>query len=148
MDALEFLQTLVDRQLCYGLKSPDMDLYDFGFGNSVSVLNLEAKEEIICTHFLHVTCRFKLIWKNGERRVERFFADTPCKKFHDEIKRLVGLKVRRVALSSKHDLWLDFGDYWIVFATFENGEESWRFFIHDKKVPHVIASDSYLHFSG
>lgn len=148
MDALEFLRTLVDLPLCYGLKSPDTDLYDFGFGNMVNVMNPFGGGKEACTHILHVTCRFKVIWKNGERRVDKYYEDTSCEKFHSEVKRLIGLKVRRVALSDKNDLWLDFGDYWVVFATFENGEESWRFFTSDIDVPHLVASDSWIHFSN
>lgn len=148
MDALEFLRTLVDQPLCYGLKSPDTDLYDFGFGNMINVINPYGGEKEVCTHILHVTCRFKVIWKNGERRVDKYYEDTPCEKFHSEVNRLVGLKVSRVALSDKNDLWLDFGDYWVVFATFENGEESWRFFSSNIGGPHLVASDSWLQFSA
>lgn len=126
MDAFKFLQTLLNQPLCYGLKSPDTDLYDFGFGD---------------------TENFKVIWKNGEHRVDRYYEDTPCKKFHSEVKHLIGMKVRQVALSNKNDLWLDLGDCWIVFVTFENREESWRFFISGIGTPHLVASDSWLYFS-
>lgn len=146
MNAQEFLQTLVDQPLCYGIKSPDMDLYDFGFGNMTEAVNPYGGVKN-CTHILHITCRFKMIWKNGEHRVVKYYEDTPCEQFHSEVNRLVGLKVKRVALSDKNDLWLDFGDYWVVFATFENGEESWRLFTSDINSPHLVASDSRLHFS-
>ena len=148
MDALEFLRTLVNLSLCYGLKSPDTDLYDFGFGNMVNIMNPYGGGKEVCTHILHVICRFKVIWKNGERRVDKYYEYTPCEKFHSEVQRLLGMKVRRVALSDKNDLWLDFGDYWVVFATFENGEESWRFFTSDIDGPHLVVSDSWLHFSN
>ena len=148
MDTLAFLQTLVGLPLCYGLKSPDMDLYDLGFGNMGDVMNPCGERKGVCTHILHVICRFKVIWKNGEHRIDKYNEDTPCEKFHSEVKRLIGLKVRRVALSDKNDLWLDFGDCWVAFATFENGEESWRLFTSDIGVPHLVASDSWLHFSN
>ena len=147
MDAIAFLHTLVDQPLCYGLKSPDMDIYDFGFGKVVEVFDLHGNKKRICTHILHITCRFKIIRKRGQRRVIKFYEDTPCETLHSEIKSLVGLKVRQIALSSKNDLWLDFGDYWVVFATFENREESWRFFTSDITIPHLVASDSRLDFS-
>lgn len=142
-----FLQTLLDQPLCYGIKSPDTELYDFGFGRLVEVTSLRGEKREICTHILHVLCRFKVIWRNGERRVEKYYEDTPCEKFHSEIKRLIGLPVKRVGLSDKNDLWLDFGDYWVVFATTEDGEESWRFFTSDKDGPHLVASDSWLDLS-
>lgn len=147
MDTLEFLQTLVDQPLCYGLKSPNLDLYDFGFGNVVSVVDSQGKEQKVYTHILHIICRFKVISKNGEHRVDKYYEDTPCEKFHSEIKRLIGMKVRRVELSDKNDLWLDFGDYWVVFVTFGNGEESWRLFTSNINVPHLVAANSWLRFS-
>ena len=147
-DAVDFLHSLTGHPLRYAIKSPDTDLYDFGFGELVAVVNRCGKQKKIGTYILHAICRFKVIWKNGECRVEKYYEDTPCEKFHSEVKRLVGLKVRRVALSDKNDLWLDLGDYWVVFATFENGEESWRFFTSDIDTPHLVASDSWLHFSN
>ena len=135
MSALDFLQTLVGLPLLYGIKSPDMDLYDFGFG-----------EKVNCTYALHVVCRFKVIHTKGDYRVDRYFEDTPCEQFHMAISSLIGMKVNRVALSDKNDLWLDFGDYKVVFATFENEEESWRFFTTNTNDPHLVASNSHLTF--
>lgn len=147
MDILEFLYTLVGQPLCYGIKSPDMDLYDLGFGSGIVDVSSYGEETEDWTYILHVTCRFKVIWRNGERRIDKFNEDTPCEKFHSEVKRLIGLKVKRVGLSSKNDLYLDFGDYWVVFVTFEDEEESWRFFTSVPNGPHLIASSSELCFS-
>lgn len=146
MEAIEYLQCLVGQSLCLALKSPDMDLYSFGFGKALEKIDSRDKEKEICTRYLHITCRFSVIWKTENQRVDKYYENTPCEKFHSEINRFIGLKVRRVALSDKNDLWLDFGDYWIVFATFESGEESWRFFTSDKMLPHLVASDCWLNF--
>lgn len=35
----------------------------------------------------------------------------------------------------------------MVFATFENGEESWRYFTCNKDEPHLVASDLGLEFT-
>ena len=145
--AIEFLHTLIGQPLLYAIKSRDTELYDFGFGELVEVVNRHGKRKKIGTHTLHALCRFKVIWRNGESRTDKYYEDTPCEKFRSEINRLVGLKIRRVTLSDKNDLWLDFGDYWVVFATFENGEESWRFFTSGTDEPHLVASDSWVHFS-
>lgn len=147
-NAILFLQTLVDKTLSYGLKSMDTDLYDFGFINVDNVASWCGEGKESCTHFLHATCRFEVICKNGERRVDRYYEDTPCEEFHTNVQHLLGLKVKRVALSEKNDLWLDFGNYWIVFATFENCEESWRFFSSDRTLPHLVASDCWISLSG
>ena len=145
--ALNFLHVLIKQPLIYAIKSPDTELYDFGFGQPVEVLNQQGKQKIIGTYTLHALCRFKVICRSCEHKVDKYYEDTPCEKFHSEINRLIGLKVRRVELSNKNDLWLDFGNYWVVFATFENGEESWRVFTSNIDIPHLVASDSWLHFS-
>ena len=146
-NAVDFLYSLIGKPLNYAIKSPDTELYDFGFGELVEVVNRCGKHKRIGTQILHVICRFKVIWKKGEHRVNRYYEDTSSDEFHTEIQHLFGLKVKRVALSDKNDLWLDLGDCWVVFATFENGEESWRFFTSDVDIPHLIASDSWLYFS-
>ena len=147
MDSLNVIHSLVGQSLCYGIKSPDTDLYDFGFGNMENVSNLCGEAKEYSEFALHVMCRFKVIWKSGEKRVDRYYEDTPCEKFHFDVKRLIGLKVTQVALSDKNDLWIDFGDSWMVFATFENGEESWRFFAPNTDTPHLVASNSWIRFS-
>lgn len=146
--ALAFLQRLINQPLCYGIKSPDMDLYDFGFGKHTEIVNWRNEKQDVCVFTLHVTCRFKIIWRNGKRRVDKYYEDTPCEEFHSEIKRLIGLHVKRVGLSDKNDLWLDFGDYWVVFVTFEDVEESWCFFTFDESNTYLVASDSYLDLSS
>lgn len=144
--AIGFIQTLIDCPLLYAIKSPDTELYDFGFGELVDTLNRQGKRKKIGTHMIHALCRFKVIWKNGSRRVDRYFEDTPYEVFFSDAKRFVGLKVLQVALSDKNDLWLDLGDYWIVFATYENGEESWRLLTSNRDIPHMVASDAWLRF--
>ena len=145
-NAIAFLQTLIGQPLLYALKSPDTELYDFGFGELVEVVNRHGIPRKIGAHTVHALCRFQVIWKTGERRVDKYYEDTPCETFRAEIQPLLGLQVKRVALSDKNDLWLDFGDYWVVFATFENGEESWRFFTSDIALPHLVASNAWLSF--
>lgn len=146
-EAMDYLTRLVGKPLCYGIKSPDMDLYDFGFGERVRVSSAYWGERDVCTHILHATCRFKIIKLGAEASVEIFDEDTPAERFSSRISRLVGLKVKRLALSDKNDLWLDFGDFRMVFATFENGEESWRYFTCNKDEPHLVASDLGLEFT-
>lgn len=146
MDKQRFLQNIVDCPLRYAIKSPDMDLYDFGFGDDISAVGVKGKNRMDATYILHVVCRFKVIWKNEGCKVKIYHEDTPADRFHSEIERLIGKKVMRVAISDKNDLWLDFGDCQIVFATFENNEESWRFFTFNKDAPHLVASNSELSF--
>ena len=144
--SLAFLNSLVGHPLLYAVKSPDTELYDFGFGKLVETENRRGKRKTVGTQSLHVLCRFKVIWKTGKKRLDIYHEDTPSEKFYSEVKQLIGLNVKRIALSDKNDLWIDFDDCWIVFATFENGEESWRFFVWDRAVPHLVASNLWLDF--
>lgn len=145
--AMDFLNTLVGQSLTYAIKSPDMDLYDFGFGEEIEVKSPHRPPRTVAPYTVHALCRFQVIWRNGEKKVARYYEDTPCEIFHSEIKSLIGLKVSRVALSDKNDLWLDFGDYWVVFVTYESDEESWRFFkTYDSDTPHLVASALELDF--
>lgn len=144
--ALKYLQTLVDKPLCYGIKSPDMELYGFGFGEWVSVPGKNNQMHRKCTHIIHVLCNFEVIWRNGRKQVDKYYDDTPHEKFHLEIQKLLGLTVKRVGLGEFNDLWLDLGDFWIVFTTDDGGEESWRFFMSDSGAPHLVASDTWLDY--
>jgi hypothetical protein len=146
LKATEYLQTLVNQPLLFAIKSPDTELYDFEFGKEVVSVNRHGNPKRVGTHILHILCRFEIIRKTGEPHVDWFYEDTSSELFHSEVQHLMGLKVIRTALSDKNDLWLDFGDYWVVFATFNTGDESWRFFTSEKTTPHLVASDCWLEF--
>lgn len=145
-NTLSFLETLMGQPLVYCLKSPDTELYDFGFGSFVDIVTLRGNKHTICTHTLHVLCPFRIISKTGTGQSQWYYEDTPSESFQCDVALLIGLKIKRVALSQKHDLWLDLGDYWIVFVTYENEDESWRFFVADSNKPHLVASCSWVRF--
>ncbi len=145
MNKMEYLNTLVGQPLRYGAKSPDTELYDFGFGDEIEVDSPHWGRITVCPLVLHALCRFRVISRDAERRVDTYYEDTPSEQFHQHIKHLLGFTVKRVGVSDKHDLWLDLGDYWMVFATYENGEESWRFF-HYHSDKHLVASDLWMDF--
>lgn len=134
-----YIQQLVDKHLCYGIKSPDMDLYDFGFSRQIES---DQKSTDYLSYILHITCEFKIIGKNNV--TDYYDANTPSNQFSSNIQKLIGLKVQRVTLSEKNDLWLDLGKCWVVFITFETDEESWRFFTSSKGNAHLVASNSWL----
>ena len=142
MEAIAYLDALVNRSLYYGKKCPDTDLYDFGFGETVKKAGMGKR--CLCTHSIHATCYIKVLERFGERRIDLYDGKESYEEFHFKIQHLLGLKVRRVALSTKNDLWIDLGEYWVVFVTFENGEESWRFFELNNSCAHLVASDSWL----
>ena len=145
--ATKFLDTVIEKPLLYAIKSPDTELYDFGFGELIEVRNRLGNLKKKSTHTIHALCRIKVIPQNRTCDTGIYYEDTLCEIFHSDITPLIGTKVKRVALSDKNDLWLDLGDYWVVFITFENGEESWRYFISGTDTPHLIASNLWLDFS-
>ena len=144
--ALHYLENLVGQPLRYGLKSYDMDLYDFGFGEELETTNCWGETRSVNLHNLHILCNFKVIYK-AKKGHKTYYGNTHKKEFELDIQDIVGLSVKRVALSDKNDLWLDFGDYWVVFTTNEDAEESWRYFITGKENPHLVVADTWLEFN-
>lgn len=142
-EAEEFLRPLVGQPLRYALKSPDTELYDFGFGKPVEVTRLGIRRRI-GTYSIHALCRFKILWENSERGAEEYRENTPSEEFSMKIRHLIGREIMELGLSEKNDLWLDLGDCRIVWTTYENGEESWRFLAADTNVPHLVASNSWI----
>ena len=131
---MAMLYDVIGKPLCYAIKSPDIDLFDLGFG-------LDEESWI---YALHATCPIKVIRRNGSRQVECYFGDTTSGVFASGIHQVIGVPVKRVALSTKNDLWLDFGDWWVVAITIENGEESWRFIDREDIDKQVIASNIWI----
>ncbi|MDD6034240.1 MAG: hypothetical protein PUC47_12335 [Oscillospiraceae bacterium] len=144
LSVLDFLRTLVGQQLRYGIKSPDMDLYDFGFGEWMQYTGVNGEMHDVCTLTLHVACGFRVFWKDGGCLT--FDANTSSEAFHFAVKRILGLRVKRVWLSDKNDLRLDFGECRVVFITREDGEESWRCFRMDGDGAHLVASNLLLDY--
>lgn len=142
-EAEEFLRPLVGQPLRYALKSSDTELYDFGFGKPVEVTRLGIRRRI-GTYSIHALCRFRILWKNGECGAEEYCENTPSEEFSVKIRRLIGREIMELGLSEKNDLWLDMGDCRIVWTTYENGEESWRFLAADTNVPHLVVSNSWM----
>lgn len=144
--ALQYLESLVGQTLRYGLKSYDMNLYDFGFGDNIQFTDSLGRTRSANRHNLHVQCSFKVIHRVGSKGSKIYYGDTEKEEFESDIKNLIDLSVKRVALSDKNDLWLDFEEYWVVIVTNEDTEESWRYFIMGKENPHLVAADSWLEF--
>ena len=137
------IELLVGQQLRYGLKSPDMDLYDLGFGNEIVFINSNGEQQEAYQYTLHLVCGIFIYWKDGHK--EEFYGDTSPQVFQQSIQQLIGEEVRRVALSDKNDLWLDFRRCHIVIVTYENNDESWRLFTPGVDSSHLVASDRWLH---
>lgn len=142
-EAQKRLDKLVELPLEYAGKWLNTELYFFEFGN-VPIEDASKPPQKSFIFALHVLCRFRVIWRNGRKATDTYHEDTPKEQFEFEAKRLTGKVLKHIALSDKNDLWLDFGDFWMVFAAYETGEESWRILSSDKKEPHLVASDAWL----
>lgn len=141
-EAKVYFNRIVGTPLRYGIKSADTNLYDLGFGNDTEYIGWTGILRETCTYAIHLTGGIIVYWENGGK-VEYCDA-TPHTEFHADIHRLIGLCVRRVTLSEKNDLWLDFGECRMVIVTREDGEESWRLFLPGTGEPHLVASDLWL----
>lgn len=142
-DTYKEIAQLVGKDLQYGILHEPFGLYDFGFGHFIVTDLNKGTTRKLCEYTLHASCRFKIVQRVGERKVNRYNENTTQEQFLLGIQELLGLTVRRVALSDKNDLWIDFEKYWMVFATFDNSQESWRFFTPDGNSPHMVVSNSY-----
>lgn len=142
--ALESLQSLVNQSLVYGIKSPDTELYDFGFAKASEYENGRDKQQREFDLVVHCVCCVRVIRRSVKSVVERYDGDSDYSVFASSIGRLLGLPVKRVALSDKNDLWLDFGEYWMVLVTFEDDEESWRFFSSGGGTPHMVVTNTKI----
>lgn len=135
-----FLDGLVGETLRYAVKLPDCELYDFGFGKWKIEQDAYGSCKESCTYVLHVICRFQIIWQGEDKHIDTYYEDSSHELFRCVAAQLMGLTVSRVALSSKNDLWLDLGRCWIVFATWDEPDESWRIFLPCSGSPHLVAS--------
>ena len=140
-EAQTFLATVEGKKLLYGKKSPDMDLYDFGFGEYVEYANAIGKITMKPKYVLHPSCRFKVFWR--EKKIfDEFDEHTTSKDFELYIEKLIGSTVQRAVILRENELIIDFGCCYLRFYCHKNGIESWRYFII--KGTHLVASDRWL----
>lgn len=140
-----YLDEIVGLSLSQGFKLPGFDdMYIFGFG-SIREEERRGKKVKIAQYNIHAQCSFLIEYRDGSRRVDKYSEETSSEKFEFDIKKLIGLTVQYAKLSEKNDLFLRVGEYRIIFATWENSEESWRYLLTtDRNSPHLIASDTSL----
>lgn len=141
-----YLNCIVGMPLQYGIKHSDLDLFQLGFGESISLESWNGQALKINKYAIHFDSALYLYWKN--RKVDKFYSDTQAEEFNVVFSKLLGKHVERIALSDKNDLWLDLGDCRMVIVTRDDDEESWRFFLPRTNQPHLIASSSTLALDG
>lgn len=146
MQTLNYLNNLIGQPLRYGIKSPDTELYDFGFGDIIESYDIFGRKRSVCNYALHTICDFDVISKHGQRKVDSFDGNSDDQVFSVEIKTLIGLKVEKISLDEKNNLTLDFGNYEIVFYTLDDDEESWRILEPGVDKLHLVAANSWIRF--
>ncbi len=122
MPEREFVQTLLDKQLCYLVKLPGTEGYELGF-NTTGKYTGDIKE---CTHIFRAACDFKIWFKN--ERIKQCFRDAPYEVYAEDFQRMFGLKIVRVGYGYRNDFALDFGKKEVIlkFESFRTHRESWR----------------------
>lgn len=143
--AITYLQELLEQPLSYGIKSINSELFVFRFGPSLDALQENTTSQI-CTYNLHVMCGIKIVSKIEKKTIKEYSGNSSYEVFSRDIIQLIGLTVKRVALSEKNDIWIDFGEYWVIIVTNEDDDESWRFFSSDDNRRHLVASDSWIDY--
>lgn len=143
--ALLYLNELIGKQLWYGLKSPDTELFDFGFGEFVEIGYTDVDYDE-CKYAIHALCKFKIVYKKEKFRVARYYYGTTYDEFSLQAKTLIGSVVQRIDIGPKNDLLLDFEEFTIVFSTNKDEEESWRFFARDEEKPHLVVTNTEFDF--
>ena len=81
-EAMVILSQLVNQPLHYGIKSPDCDLYDIGFGKMVDYVGLNNEIRKVCNYTLHITCRFKIIEKKKSKPLVAILRTLPAVYFN------------------------------------------------------------------
>lgn len=134
-DAYSFCKSLLlGATIDYALKSPDMNLYDFGF--TYHLPNSPASQKIA----LHVMCSF--VAKIGTFEEKRYYGDSSNLHFYEHFNCLIGKSVCGISLGEKGDLGINFGQSHIKITPADDGNESWRIFCDCKYSSHLVVSDT------
>lgn len=143
-EANDFLQVLEGQPLRYGLKSPDMDLYDIGFGDEIERIGGKGRLIKVSKYTVHCLCRITIYWENGNKSEydgESYYID-----FYNEIQKMTGLCIQKVELQDNNNLWIDLGQCKMLFTTVRKRYESWRLFTPGSPKEHLVAGYHWLHY--
>ncbi len=128
-----FLSQLVGMVVIRAEKSPDMNLFDFGFEGN------EALKEHY-PYILHALCAIQV--DTEDEHSEIYYGDTSTEAFATVCAQLIGQKVENVHVIDGNDLMIWLERTAVRFLVADDGYESWRFF--GKRTRHLVASDLTL----
>ena len=101
------LQKLVGKPICYGIKSANMEFFDIGVGNCDIIKISDSKTQFLSSYAIHASCCIKISDRENANKAVTYSGESLCEDFHNEMKNLIGLTVKRISLSEKNDLWID-----------------------------------------
>ncbi len=137
-----YISSINGLKLIWGIKSPDLDLYDFGF---TRYNRFPMKLFNKYTFVIHAQCVVILIWEHP-RHVEVYDGESIATVFNSRISNMIGLCVKNTKLRKNNDLLIDFGECKMIIETMDDDEESWRFFKLRKKDLHMVVSKNWISF--
>ena len=133
------LKKLIGTQLKYGIKSPDLDLFQLGFERTASNCIQNNSRDGSVKFAIHFTTALYVYWQD-KSAIEFYSEDDCANEYHTTIQKLIGSEVRDVALSEKNDFWISFDSCNIVIVTSDDIHESWRFFQARASSKHIIGT--------
>lgn len=136
--AKRMLNKLIGHPIIYAIKSPDMDLCDFGFGFSNDYQF--AKDGTACMQPLfaiHSVCLVGIQEKHSNNTNWSSW-DTPATIFKKMFQVCLGCTVKTVCISKRGNLTIDLGVYIVKFIANDPLEENWRFFRLGLSDKHVV----------
>lgn len=141
-EAEDLLCTIIGQPLLFGIKSPDMLFFDFGFGDIVPA-HFDAGAKWIGRYSLHADCRVKII-EIITGREWLFSSNDSNEFFQNSLINLINHRVKKFFIEERNNLRIEIGDYWIVCETWDGDEESWRYFEHYTDKAHCIGTSENL----
>ena len=135
-DATSALQSIIGCAFRFGIKSPDMDLYQIGFGEDVVFINYFGNRQEASKYAIHFTCGLHLDWSDG-KQIE-YDSQSDAKTFHREIESLIGLPVKTAEVLANNNVFIDLGLCKLEIVVREDGDESWRFFQPGQNSDHIV----------
>lgn len=135
-EGTKFVQQALQMPVVYARKARDSDLYGIGFGTPV-------RDKTVAHFVLHLQCEFDVVLDQG---TQQFNGDTTKEEFNPVAEMLVGQRMVEVCILQNNQLKLQLEHCTIIIRTYDDDDESWRFFDFDGN--HLVAASQWLEFQS
>lgn len=144
--AIRRLDEIIGYPLIYTIKSPDMDLCNFGFGFAGEYPSAKHDSTYVRPIFaIHSVCLVSLQDKRTGI-TEHIFEDTPHTVFGNTFHNVLGGIVKRVAITKRGNLSVELESHIIKFTATYIDEENWRFFRLESPEKHIVEIGRRIYF--